>query len=104
VLRNGREQQWIAEDAAGRFVGQVRLSYEPGRRATIHVGIAPRQRGKGYGVGAICAALHEAAARGAKQVRANILSTNKASIGAFRRAGFRRGIVRNGVETWVLTP
>lgn len=101
MLRNGAGIQWIVEDSAQNRVGQVRLAFEPRNSATIHVGIDRRHRGKGYGLSAISAAVHRAASEhGIRRIIATILSSNRASKAAFRRAGFSFKSSKGGVETW----
>ena len=80
---------WIAEDAQGQPVGQVRFDLGQDATAIISVSMAPDQRGRGYGATAIaqaCAALR--ARHGSLTVLAYIRPDNLASQRAFSRAGF----------------
>ena len=80
---------WIALDARGRPVGQVRFDLGDDASAIISIAIAPECRGQGYGATAIalaCEALR--ARRAALTVIAYIRRDNVASQRAFSRAGF----------------
>jgi sialic acid synthase SpsE/RimJ/RimL family protein N-acetyltransferase len=102
LMRSSNGVQWIVEDARRNAIGQVRIAFEGRRSATIHVGIDRRHRGKGYGLSAIAAAAHRAVDEwGVGQIKAWILSRNRASRETFRKAGFQLQSSDGKVETWL---
>lgn len=76
-------------DNEGVPVGQVRLDVVDGRRAEVHINIAPGCRRRGYGAEAlrvVCRRFREV--RDVSEVVADIKPDNTASIRAFEKAGF----------------
>jgi len=90
---------FLAEDAEGDFVGQIRFDLERGD-AVVTVEIVPSRRGSGLGVALIRAGtlryLEEIPA--VNVVHAFIKKTNRASIAAFSKAGYKhsRDLVSSG--------
>ena len=83
---------WIAANRNLEEVGVVRFDNEDGK-ATISLSVGPQVRGMGYGAEIIklaCYRLFQSSA--VNLVRALIKPSNKASIRAFERAGFRRDV------------
>ena len=88
ALTNPSRYLLIGEDASGRTVGVVRFDQED-NSADIAIYLVPHRRGEGLGT-----PLLEAAVRWLKEnstvehIRANVLSTNAASLKMFAAAGF----------------
>lgn len=89
VLSDPATAMWIATDAAGRPLGQVRIERR-GNTGLASFSIDPARRGQGWGTTVIGLAarrwLHENAA---EQVIAQVKPANAASAQALRHAGFR---------------
>jgi UDP-2,4-diacetamido-2,4,6-trideoxy-beta-L-altropyranose hydrolase len=80
-----RTIQWIALDAGGLPIGQVRFDGE-----TIDISVAPEQRAKGYGRTVIAAAVEEFfRTTSAETVHALVKTRNQPSLRAFLHAGFQ---------------
>jgi RimJ/RimL family protein N-acetyltransferase len=78
---------WIVT-AAGLNVGMVRLDLE-GPTASVSINLAPEARGRGLGPAALRALAAEAfGPLGLHTLRARVKRNNRASVGAFRKAGF----------------
>ncbi len=87
-LSDANYRIWVAEDAAGTPVGQVRFQID-GEAATISISLDAGQRGKNRGSLLIWAACRKIFAESAlKEVLAYIKPDNQASIRAFEKAGF----------------
>jgi len=90
VIENPDSHIFVAEDAKGDFVGQVRFDLVRGD-AVVTIQIVPSRRGRGLGVALIRAGtlryLEELPAE--KVVHAFIKKTNQASIAAFSNAGYQ---------------
>jgi RimJ/RimL family protein N-acetyltransferase len=90
VIENPDSQIFVAEDAEGEFVGQIRFDLERGD-AVVTIQIVPSRRGRGLGVALIRAGtlryLEEIPA--VNVIHAFIKKTNQASIAAFLKAGYR---------------
>ena len=93
----------IVADDGGDVVGCLAaLQADDGRRAEtahiLHVGLHLREAWRGQGIGShlLGYAIEWAAARGFKKMEANIFTTNKQSLGMFRKAGFSEEGVRKG--------
>jgi len=99
VIENPDSHIFVAEDAKGDFVGQIRFDLERGD-AIVTVQIVPSKRGCGLGVALIRAGtlryLEDLPAE--KVVHAFIKKTNQASIAAFSNAGYQhsRDLVFSG--------
>ncbi|MFP3938696.1 MAG: UDP-2,4-diacetamido-2,4,6-trideoxy-beta-L-altropyranose hydrolase [Acidobacteriota bacterium] len=79
---------YVALDGAGEPVGQIRFEVE-GETANVDVSVEPAARGGGLGTGLIRAGCERFfRERGTQRVRARVKVGNRASLGAFRRAGF----------------
>jgi CMP-N-acetylneuraminic acid synthetase/RimJ/RimL family protein N-acetyltransferase len=95
---------WIVV-AGAAAVGTVRLDVED-RAGTVSIALAPQARGRGLGV----AALHALAGEGfgplgLATLRARVRPDNRASLAAFRRAGYVvRGRTRQAVELTLTAP
>ena len=83
----------IAENSAGRPVGQIRLDLRSDREGEIHVTMSPDSRGRGLGSRVVDLGVRKAfALTGADCLHAFIRPENQASVRAFERAHFlRRG-------------
>jgi RimJ/RimL family protein N-acetyltransferase len=91
-----RTVQWIALDARGLPIGQVRFDGQNQGSAIIDVSVAPEQRTKGYGGMVIAAAVEQFfRTSGAETVHALVKPRNQPSLRAFLKAGFQDV----GVET-----
>ena len=91
-----RTVQWIAVDADGLPIGQVRFDGDDQQSATIDVSVAPEKRAKGYGRTVITAAVDEYFRSSAVDtVHALVKTRNQPSLRAFRHAGFHEV----GIET-----
>jgi UDP-2,4-diacetamido-2,4,6-trideoxy-beta-L-altropyranose hydrolase len=87
-LNDANYRIWVAEDAAGTPVGQVRFQIE-GEAATISISLDAGQRGKNRGSLLIWAACRKIFAETViKEVKAYIKPDNQASVRAFEKVGF----------------
>ncbi|MDH3813900.1 MAG: GNAT family N-acetyltransferase [Acidobacteriota bacterium] len=90
VIEKQDSQVFVAEDAEGNFVGQVRFDLDRGD-AVVTIQIVPSSRGRGFGVTLIRAGtlryLEEIPA--VNVVHAFIKKTNQVSIAAFSKAGYQ---------------
>jgi UDP-2,4-diacetamido-2,4,6-trideoxy-beta-L-altropyranose hydrolase len=90
-LHAGRSFIWIAEDAEGSAVGQIRFDIREDSEAEVDVSIARTRRGQGFAHALIRLGsnlfLQES---DCKLVHAFVKETNDASARAFERAGFKR--------------
>ncbi|MCK6626368.1 MAG: UDP-2,4-diacetamido-2,4,6-trideoxy-beta-L-altropyranose hydrolase [Anaerolineae bacterium] len=74
--------------AAGEPAGQIRYQLE-GEEAVVSVGLAPNQRGRGYGSQIIRLVSQQLLANGVTRlIHAYVKPDNAASLGAFSKAGF----------------
>jgi RimJ/RimL family protein N-acetyltransferase len=84
---------WLAEKPGFGKIGVIRFDRD-GAEATVSICLAPHVRGRGLGSEIICAGCRRLFAEsGVTVVRALIRTSNRASIGAFTRAGFQRDAV-----------
>jgi RimJ/RimL family protein N-acetyltransferase len=82
---------WIAEDATGTAIGQIRFDFRPDGSCEVDVSIAPSMRGLGLASTVIRLGVQELRKeQSGGRVHALIKSTNVASLKAFEQAGFRR--------------
>ncbi len=87
-LRDSNHLFFVAENAAGVPIGQVRFQVN-GTQAIISVSVAPSKRGCGYGRSLIDQGVDELFSRTmVQEVHAAIKSSNHSSISVFREAGF----------------
>jgi RimJ/RimL family protein N-acetyltransferase len=88
--QEGSTLLWIAE-CEGRPVASVRVGPRMGMAAEVHLAVAPEERGRGVGAGALVQASARALADpGLELLRAHVKPGNEASLRAFARAGFAR--------------
>jgi len=98
-----RERRLWIVTAEGADVGVVRLDLE-GRAATVSVVLAPDARGRGLGPAALGALAAEAfGPLGVATLRAHVRRDNRASLAAFRRAGYTTAARTRGAVELVLT-
>jgi CMP-N-acetylneuraminic acid synthetase/RimJ/RimL family protein N-acetyltransferase len=98
-LARADRRMWIVQ-AAGADVGVVRLDLD-GRVGEVSIVLAPGARGRGLGTAALRVLAGEAfGPLGLASLRARIKRGNRASLAAFRRAGFSGGAAE-GVATLV---
>lgn len=87
-LHNSNSRLWIARNRAGKPIGQVRFLLD-GKDATISIGIDAQERGHGYGQELITLGSDKIAREtNVNKVHAYIKPENKASVEAFKKAGF----------------
>lgn len=100
-----RERRLGIVVAGGADVGTVRLDVE-GRSATVSIALAPEARGRGLGVAALRALAAEAfGPLGLATLRARVRPDNRASLAAFRRAGYAvRARKRQAVDLVLAAP
>lgn len=103
-LKRQDEPYWVAEEASGRVLGQLR--FEKGEEGwTVSIVVAPDQRGKGVGRALLkdgCAALR--ALHKGVSIAAFVRKDNPGSLRAFESAGFVPSASRTvrGVEAHLL--
>ena len=86
-----KSEIWIAEDAAGTAIGQVRFDIRPDGSCEVDVSVVPSMRGLGLASTLIQLGVQELRQKQPKvRVHALIKAANVASLKAFEQAGFRR--------------
>lgn len=99
---------WTARAEDGRIVGHVQLALDRrnGVGRPARVGIAPQERGRGFGFSMLAAVVAEAFAMdGMERLELNVYSFNTAAIRTYEKLGFvheglRRACARVGNERW----
>ena len=84
---------WVVEDAAGRFVGDCGLTWQPlGDRRVLEVGyhVSPPLQGRGYAAEAAAACRDLARSLGFTELRALVHPDNAASARVAEKVGMRR--------------
>ena len=79
---------FIAEDQSGLSVAQCRFQIDRTNEATISISVAPEQRGKGIGTGAVREATAQVMERGISRVHAFVREDNASSKRLFEKAGY----------------
>ncbi|MBI4060197.1 MAG: GNAT family N-acetyltransferase, partial [Elusimicrobia bacterium] len=96
-LADDRCALWIAEDASGKPVGQLRLDLSPSGAGVVNIAVAPKRRGQGWGTAMLRGLPKKTGKRRVKRLRAVVKADNLASVMAFLKAGFRfRRLLPNG--------
>jgi CMP-N-acetylneuraminic acid synthetase/RimJ/RimL family protein N-acetyltransferase len=102
-LARADRRLWIVT-ADGADAGMVRLDLE-GRAATVSINLAPAARGRGLGAAALRTLAAEAfGPLGLATLRARVKRDNRASLAAFRRAGFSGRGDRAVLELQLVAP
>ncbi len=100
-ISSQRDALYLGEGPDHELIGQVRFSWDAGGTAEIGVSVAKSSRNAGWGSALICRAMDEIVAHAPiRTVVAYIKSDNRASVGAFEKAGFKRDgqLIKQGVE------
>jgi RimJ/RimL family protein N-acetyltransferase len=99
---------WTARAEDGRIVGHVQLALDRrnGVGRPARVGIAPAERGRGFGHAMMAAVVaHAFAMDGIERLELNVYTFNSAAIRTYEKLGFiregvRRSCARVGDERW----
>jgi RimJ/RimL family protein N-acetyltransferase len=103
-----QRKAWMATTDDGRIVGHVQLVTDRrnGIGRVARVGIAPAERGHGYGIQMVRSVVDEAFSDpNIERVELNVFSFNTAALRAYEKLGFvreglRRSSARVGSERW----
>ncbi|WFR94128.1 GNAT family N-acetyltransferase [Rhizobium tumorigenes] len=99
---------WTARALDGRIIGHVQLAldHRNGVGRPARVGIAPEDRGRGFGLSMLSAVVaHAFAVEGMERLELNVYTFNSAAIRTYEKLGFvhegvRRSCARVGDERW----